>query len=56
MKETDKALLTYRQGLKYEPENQELLEGERNCIRAISKWVLLLRPAVTLRVEGLHLC
>ncbi|XP_020216657.1 hsp70-Hsp90 organizing protein 1 [Cajanus cajan] len=37
MKEYDKALETYREGLKLDPNNQELLEGIRTCIQQINK-------------------
>eukprot|EP00983_Pelagomonas_calceolata_P083771 1156229-Pelagomonas_calceolata.AAC.5 len=37
MKEHDKAMITYKQGLEHDPENQELKEGVENCIRAISR-------------------
>ncbi|XP_047173900.1 hsp70-Hsp90 organizing protein 3-like [Vigna umbellata] len=37
MKEYDKALETYREGLKYDANNQELLEGIRTCIQQINK-------------------
>ncbi|KAG5061421.1 Hsp70-Hsp90 organizing protein 1 [Glycine soja] len=37
MKEYDKALETYREGLKYDSNNQELLEGIRTCIQQINK-------------------
>ncbi|KAF5831022.1 hypothetical protein DUNSADRAFT_13691 [Dunaliella salina] len=38
MKEHDKAMITYKQGLEHDPENQELKEGVENCIRAISRF------------------
>ena len=37
MKEHDKAMLTYKQGLEHNPDNQELKEGVDNCIRALSR-------------------
>lgn len=37
MKEYDKALETYREGLKLEPQNQELLDGIRSCVQQINK-------------------
>ncbi|RDX90852.1 Hsp70-Hsp90 organizing protein 1, partial [Mucuna pruriens] len=37
MKEYDKALETYREGLKHDSNNQELLEGIRTCIQQINK-------------------
>ncbi|KAK7406227.1 hypothetical protein VNO78_07847 [Psophocarpus tetragonolobus] len=37
MKEYDKALETYREGLKHDPNNQELLDGIRTCIQQINK-------------------
>ncbi|CAJ1928335.1 unnamed protein product [Sphenostylis stenocarpa] len=37
MREYDKALETYREGLKYDANNQELLEGIRTCIQQINK-------------------
>ncbi|XP_062146091.1 hsp70-Hsp90 organizing protein 3-like [Alnus glutinosa] len=37
MKEYDKALETYREGLKHDPSNQELLDGVRRCIEQINK-------------------
>lgn len=37
MKEYDKALETYQEGLKHDPNNQELLDGVRRCVEQISK-------------------
>ncbi|KAJ0048056.1 hypothetical protein Pint_15937 [Pistacia integerrima] len=37
MKEYDKALETYQEGLKLDPENQELLDGMRRCVQQINK-------------------
>ncbi|KAL6986073.1 Hsp70-Hsp90 organizing protein 3 [Sarracenia purpurea var. burkii] len=37
MKEYDKALETYQQGLKHEPQNQELIDGIRRCLEQINK-------------------
>lgn len=37
MKEHDKAMITYKQGLEHDPNNQELKEGVESCIRAISR-------------------
>ncbi|KAL6979701.1 Hsp70-Hsp90 organizing protein 2 [Sarracenia purpurea var. burkii] len=37
MKEHDKALETYQEGLKLEPHNQELLDGVRRCVEQINK-------------------
>ncbi|XP_044477178.1 hsp70-Hsp90 organizing protein 3-like [Mangifera indica] len=37
MKEYDKALETYQEGLKHDPENQELLDGMRRCVQQINK-------------------
>ncbi|KAG4933136.1 hypothetical protein JHK87_047138 [Glycine soja] len=37
MKEYDKALETYREGLKHDPNNQELLDGIRRCVEQINK-------------------
>lgn len=37
MKEYDKALETYQEGLKHDENNQELLEGVRRCIEQINK-------------------
>ncbi|GKU95487.1 hypothetical protein SLEP1_g8844 [Rubroshorea leprosula] len=37
MKEYDKALETYREGLKHDPNNQELLDGVRRCVDQINK-------------------
>ncbi|KAM7531157.1 hypothetical protein LguiB_034567 [Lonicera macranthoides] len=37
MKEYDKALATYEEGLKYEPRNPELLDGRRRCMEQINK-------------------
>ncbi|KAG4972997.1 hypothetical protein AAZX31_11G030300 [Glycine max] len=37
MKEYEKSLETYREGLKYDSNNQELLEGIRTCIQQINK-------------------
>ncbi|KAK7307803.1 hypothetical protein VNO77_41182 [Canavalia gladiata] len=37
MKEYDKALETYREGLKHDPNNQELLDGMGRCIQQINK-------------------
>ncbi|XP_047325573.1 hsp70-Hsp90 organizing protein 3-like [Impatiens glandulifera] len=37
MKEYEKALETYQEGLKYEPNNQELLDGIRRCVGQVNK-------------------
>jgi tetratricopeptide (TPR) repeat protein len=37
MKEYDKAMATYEQGLRNDPSNEELKDGVRRCIEAISK-------------------
>ncbi|XP_058084908.1 hsp70-Hsp90 organizing protein-like [Magnolia sinica] len=37
MKEYDKALETYQDGLKHDPNNQELLDGVRRCVEQINK-------------------
>ncbi|KAJ9555295.1 hypothetical protein OSB04_009909 [Centaurea solstitialis] len=37
MKEFDKALETYQEGLKYDPQNQELLDGVRSCVQQINR-------------------
>lgn len=37
MKEYDKAMETYQEGLKHDENNQELLEGVRRCIEQINK-------------------
>lgn len=37
MKEYDKALETYQEGLKHDPQNQELLDGARRCVQQINK-------------------
>ncbi|XXG75931.1 hypothetical protein AAC387_Pa08g0395 [Persea americana] len=37
MKEYDKALVTYQEGLKHDPNNQESLDGVRRCIGQINK-------------------
>lgn len=37
MKEYDKALETYQEGLKHDPQNQELLDGVRTCVEQINK-------------------
>ncbi|XP_068650142.1 hsp70-Hsp90 organizing protein 3-like [Aristolochia californica] len=37
MKEYDKALETYQEGLKHDPHNQELTDGVRRCIEQINK-------------------
>ncbi|KAA8522270.1 hypothetical protein F0562_012943 [Nyssa sinensis] len=37
MKEHDKALETYQEGLKHDPHNQELLDGIRRCVEQINK-------------------
>ncbi|CAL9780935.1 unnamed protein product [Musa acuminata subsp. burmannicoides] len=37
MKEYDKALETYQEGLKHDPNNQELMDGVRSCIEQINK-------------------
>ncbi|XP_039056923.1 hsp70-Hsp90 organizing protein 3-like [Hibiscus syriacus] len=36
-KEYDKALETYQEGLKHDPNNQELLDGFRRCVEQINK-------------------
>ncbi|EHA8588492.1 hsp70-Hsp90 organizing protein [Cocos nucifera] len=37
MKEYDKALETYQEGLKHDPNNQELMDGVRRCVEQINK-------------------
>lgn len=37
MKEYEKALETYQEGLKHDPNNQELIDGVRRCIEQIKK-------------------
>ncbi|KAI8546497.1 hypothetical protein RHMOL_Rhmol07G0122700 [Rhododendron molle] len=37
MKEYDKAVETYQEGLKHDPRNQELLDGIRRCVEQINK-------------------
>ncbi|KAM3687075.1 hypothetical protein ACB098_10G050000 [Castanea mollissima] len=37
MKEYDKALETYQEGLKHDPNNQELLDGVKRCVEQINK-------------------
>ncbi|KAK8963974.1 Heat shock protein STI [Platanthera guangdongensis] len=37
MKEYDKALETYQQGLKFDPKNQELIDGIRRCVEQINR-------------------
>jgi len=37
MKEYEKALETYQEGLKHDPKNQELLDGVRRCVEQINK-------------------
>ncbi|KAG8374768.1 hypothetical protein BUALT_Bualt10G0030100 [Buddleja alternifolia] len=37
MKDHDKALETYQEGLKHDPHNQELLDGVRRCVEQINK-------------------
>ncbi|KAK3041061.1 hypothetical protein RJ639_026858 [Escallonia herrerae] len=37
MKEYDKAMETYQEGLKHDPRNQELLDGVRRCVEQINK-------------------
>lgn len=37
MKDYDKALETYQEGLKHDPRNQELLDGVRRCVDQINK-------------------
>ncbi|KAM1787762.1 hypothetical protein ACFX11_038125 [Malus domestica] len=37
MKEYEKALETYQEGLKHNPSNQELLDGVRRCVEQINK-------------------
>ncbi|CAI9755364.1 unnamed protein product [Fraxinus pennsylvanica] len=37
MKEYDKALETYQEGLKHDPQNPELLDGVRRCVQQINK-------------------
>ncbi len=38
MKEYDKALTTYKTGLKYDAENEEIKEGIDKCLAAISRF------------------
>ncbi|KAK9068015.1 hypothetical protein SSX86_012126 [Deinandra increscens subsp. villosa] len=37
MKEFDKALETYQEGLKHDPQNPELLDGVRSCVQQINR-------------------
>ncbi|KDP25621.1 hypothetical protein JCGZ_20777 [Jatropha curcas] len=37
MKEYDKALETYQEGLKHDPQNPELLDGVRRCVEQLNK-------------------
>ncbi|XP_039067637.1 hsp70-Hsp90 organizing protein 1-like [Hibiscus syriacus] len=37
MKEYDRALETYQEGLEHDPNNQELLDGVRRCVEQINK-------------------
>ncbi|KAL5551100.1 hypothetical protein UlMin_001276 [Ulmus minor] len=37
MKEYEKALETYQEGLKYDPQSQDLLDGVRRCVQQINK-------------------
>ncbi|KAK0586603.1 hypothetical protein LWI29_009466 [Acer saccharum] len=37
MKEYDKAIETYQEGLKHDPQNQELIDGVRRCVEQINK-------------------
>ncbi|PKA64180.1 Heat shock protein STI [Apostasia shenzhenica] len=37
MKEYDKAMETYQEGLKYDPNNPELIDGIRRCVEQINK-------------------
>lgn len=37
MKEYDKAMETYQEGLKHDPHNQELLDGIKRCVEQINK-------------------
>ncbi|KAG5249204.1 hsp70-Hsp90 organizing protein [Salix suchowensis] len=37
MKEYDKALETYQEGLKHDPQNQDLLDGVRRCVGQLNK-------------------
>ncbi|OAY59965.1 hsp70-Hsp90 organizing protein 3 [Manihot esculenta] len=37
MKEYDKALETYQEGLRHDPQNQELLDGVRRCVEQLNK-------------------
>ncbi|KAJ0962077.1 hypothetical protein J5N97_029905 [Dioscorea zingiberensis] len=37
MKEYDKALETYQEGLKHDPNNQELMDGVRRCVEQINR-------------------
>ncbi|XP_006358357.1 hsp70-Hsp90 organizing protein 3-like [Solanum tuberosum] len=37
MKEYEKAMETYQAGLKYDPQNQELLDGVRRCVEQMKK-------------------
>ncbi|PNT54068.1 hypothetical protein POPTR_001G119500v4 [Populus trichocarpa] len=37
MKEYDKALETYQEGLKHDPHNQDLLDGVRRCVEQLNK-------------------
>ncbi|KAM0934361.1 putative Heat shock chaperonin-binding, tetratricopeptide-like helical domain superfamily [Dioscorea sansibarensis] len=37
MKEYDKALETYQEGLKHDPNNQELVDGVRRCVEQINR-------------------
>lgn len=37
MKEYEKAMETYQEGLKHDPQNQELLDGVRRCVEQLNK-------------------
>lgn len=37
LQEYDKAIETYQEGLKHDPDNQELKEGLMRCVQAINK-------------------
>ena len=40
MKEYEKAMETYRKGLTFDPENQELKDGVQRCQRSINKFMM----------------
>lgn len=55
MKEYDKALETYQEGLKHDAQNQELLDGVRRYSAFLLLFLISLPPIAKL-VGGLELC